>query len=164
MQNKANELVRSMQAEGLTLVLAESMTCGLAAAKLASCVGVSDVLLASLVCYTPKAKKKLLQVKQTTIQRYTCESHEVTREMAENLSKLIQADVYAAITGLASADGSETSEKPVGNVFYAISYQGTTHDFRKVFRGTPLEVKTKAAKELYRLILKLIKQKKPYVT
>ncbi len=158
MQKKANELVKRMQTEGLTLVLAESMTCGLAATKLSSCIGVSNVLLASLVCYTPKAKIQLLQVKQADIQKYTCESHEVTRQMADNLSKLVKADIYAAITGLASSDGSETSEKPVGTTFYAIRYKQKTTDYRKVFRGSPLEIKTKAAVYLYDLILKLVKQ------
>ncbi|MNJ86383.1 Nicotinamide-nucleotide amidohydrolase PncC [compost metagenome] len=145
-----------MKKEGLTLVLAESVTCGLAAAKLSSCVGVSDVLLASLVCYTPKAKIQLLQVKQASIRRYSCESKEVTREMAKNLSKIIKADLYAAVTGLASSNGSETEDKPVGTVFYAIRYQNKTHDIRKVFRGTPLEVKTKAAVTLYDLILRIM--------
>lgn len=156
-RKKANGLIQFMQKEGLTLVLAESMTCGLAAMKLSSCIGVSDVLLASLVCYTPKAKIQLLQVKPATIRRFTCESHEVTRKMALNLSKLVKADVYAAITGLASSDGSETKGKPVGTVFYAIRYNQKTHDFRSVFRGTPLEIKTKATGELYRLILNVIK-------
>lgn len=155
-RKKANILVTHMQEKGLTLALAESMTCGLAAAKLSSCIGVSDVLLASLVCYTPKAKMQLLQVKQATIRRYTCESAEVTKQMAENLSGLVKADVYAAVTGLASADGSETREKPVGTVFYAISCGKKTNEYRKVFRGTPLEIKTKAVIELYRLILKVI--------
>jgi nicotinamide-nucleotide amidase len=158
MQKKANELVKRMQTEGLTLVLAESMTCGLAATKLSSCIGVSNVLLASLVCYTPKAKIQLLQVKHAVIQQYSCESHEVTRQMTGNLSKLVKANIYAAITGLASSDGSETSEKPVGTTFYAIRYKGKTHDYRKVFRGTPLEIKTKAAIHLYDLILKLIEK------
>lgn len=157
MRNKANDLIKRMKEEGLTLALAESMTCGLAAAKLSSCVGVSDVLLASLVCYTPKAKIQLLQVKQATVRRYSCESREVTRQMAKNLSKSVKADIYAAITGLASSDGSETKDKPVGTVFYAIRYQNKTHDFRKVFRGAPLEIKTKAALKLYDLMLKLIK-------
>ncbi|MDF3027263.1 MAG: hypothetical protein K0S23_1570 [Fluviicola sp.] len=160
MRNKANDLIRHMQEEGLTLVLAESMTCGLAAMKLSSCIGVSDVLIASLVCYTPKAKMELLNVKKTSIQRYTCESQEVTRQMTQNLSELVAADVYAAITGLASSDGSETKEKPVGTVFYAIRYKRKTYDFQKLFRGTPLEIKTKAALELYKLILKLLKEQK----
>lgn len=149
-----------MRSEGLTLVLAESVTCGLAAMKLSSCIGVSEVLLASTVCYTPEAKKQLLNVKEATISKYTCESPEVTREMAKSLPKLIKADVYAAITGLASSDGSETQEKPVGTIFYAIHYKGKTHDFKKVFLGTPLEIKTKAAIEIYSLILELLKADK----
>lgn len=99
---------------------------------------------------------QLLQVKRATISRHTCESAEVTREMAENLSEQVEASIYAAITGLASSDGSVTRDKPVGTVFYAIHYQDETHDFRKVFRGSPLKIKTKAAVELYELILKLV--------
>jgi nicotinamide-nucleotide amidase len=82
----------------------------------------------------------------------------VTAEMAENLSELLEADVYAAITCLASADGSETKDKPVGTVFLAIRHKNKTRNFKKIFRGTPLEIKTKAVVELYGLILKLIKQ------
>lgn len=159
MRNKANDLIRQMQEEGLTLALAESMTCGLAAMKLSSCVGVSDVLLASLVCYTPDAKMQLLDLKPGTIKQYSCESPEVTRQMAQHLSKLVKADLYAAITGLASSDGSETEDKPVGTVFFSIYYKRKSSDFKKVFRGTPLEIKTKAAIELYKLILKLIRDK-----
>ena len=156
MRQKANEFIHKMQEEELTLALAESITSGLAAAKLSSCVGVSEVLTASLVCYTPEAKMELLGVKQKTIDRYTCESAEVTREMAQQLTKLVTADVYAAITGLASSDGSETKDKPVGTVFFCILIAERVHAFRKVFRGTPLEIKKKAALEVYKLILGLL--------
>nr|WP_294860611.1 nicotinamide-nucleotide amidohydrolase family protein [uncultured Fluviicola sp.] len=161
MKNRANDLIQLMREEGLTLVLAESMTCGLAAMKLSSCIGVSDVLLASIVCYTPKAKIQLLQVKLATIKRHTCESRQVTRQMTGNLAKMLKADIYAAITGLASEDGSETKDKPVGTVFYSIRYNAKIHDFRKVFRGSPLEIKTKAALWLYKLILKLVRNENP---
>lgn len=145
-----------MKQKELTLALAESITCGLAAMKLSSCVGVSDVLTASFVCYTPKAKMELLEVEKSIIERCTCESPEVTQQMAQHLSKRIKADVYAAITGLASPDGSETKEKPVGSVFYAVCYQNKTYNFRQVFHGSPLEIKTKAAVKLYDFILDVI--------
>jgi len=156
LQNKANDLVQRMKKEDLKLALAESITCGFAAAKLSSCVGVSDVLTASIVCYTPQAKMQVLNVKKTTIKRFTCESIEVTRQMAHHLPKLIDADVYAAVTGLASSNGEETAEKPVGTVFFSIYHKNKNHDFQKVFKGTPLQIKTKAAMELYHLILKVI--------
>ena len=155
MKRKANTLIKHMKEKELTLALAESITCGLAAMKLSSCIGVSDVLTASVVCYTPQAKMELLQVDRSIIDKCTCESPEVTQQMARNLSNQVHADVYAAITGLASPDGSETKEKPVGTVFYAIYFKKKTYDFREVFRGTPLEVKTKAAVKLYDYILEV---------
>lgn len=156
MKRKANELIRKLREQQLKLALAESITCGLAANKLSSCVGVSDVLTSSIVCYTPEAKMQVLGINEETIARYTCESPEVTREMAHGLPKLVEADIYTAITGLASSDGSETKEKPVGTVFYCIIYQGKVYEFRKLFYGPPLEVKKKAADALYALILEVV--------
>lgn len=153
MKRTVNEFIKSMMAEKLTIALAESITCGLAANKLSSCVGVSEVFVASVVCYTPEAKMQLLGVKRKTIETHTCESPEVTMEMAKSLPELVKADVYAAITGLASSDGSETTEKPVGTVFYCILFKDKTFEFSKLFRGTPLEIKEKASVGLYSLIL-----------
>jgi len=160
MKNRANEFIKKMQQRGLTIVLAESVTCGLAAHKLSSYRGVSDVLKGSVVCYVPEAKKKLLGVKQSVMDKYTCESAEVTREMASLLPNLLKADIYAAITGLASAGGSETKTKPVGTIFFCIIYKGKVMDFRQVFRGTPLQIRTKACVALYQLILHTILDQK----
>lgn len=156
MKRIPNDLIQTLRDKQLTLALAESITCGLAAAKLSSCIGVSDVLITSLVCYTPQAKMDLLRVEKSTIDKHTCESPEVTEQMAQHLSKIIRADIYAAITGLASSDGSETKAKPVGTVFFSIVYKGKTHAFKYVFNGSPLEVKKKACIKLYELILEKV--------
>lgn len=156
MKRIPNEFIRKLREQKLTLALAESVTCGLAANKLSSCVGVSDVLTSSIVCYTPEAKMQILGVKKSTIRQYTCESAEVTRQMAQHLSALVEADIYAAITGLASSDGSETKEKPVGTVFYCVIFKDKAFEFRQVFRGSPLEIKTKASVRLYELILEQV--------
>lgn len=153
MKRIPNKLVNKLRDKGLRLALAESITCGLAANKLSSCPGVSDVLTSSHVCYTAEAKMQVLSVNKATIDRHTCESPEVTAEMARHLPALVEADIYAAVTGLASSDGSETSEKPVGTVFFCIVYKGKSHHFRHVFNGQPLEIKKKACTRLYELIL-----------
>ncbi len=44
---------------------------------------------------------------------------QVTTALAKNLPKLIKADIHVAITGLASAGGTETKDKPVGTIFFA---------------------------------------------
>lgn len=157
MKKAAKKLVKKLKENNLTLALAESMTCGLAAHKLSGCVGVSDVLAGAIVCYTPGVKQKLLGISKTTILKHTCESKEVTEELSKKLSKLIKADIHAAITGLASEGGSETKEKPVGTVFLSVYYKRKLYHEQKLFRGTPLDIRKKASDALYGFILKCLK-------
>lgn len=145
--------IRTLKEKKLKLALAESMTCGLAANLLAGIPGTSEVLAGSIVCYSPELKTSLMGVEESLIERYSCESMEVTEALVKKLPKLIGADVYAAITGLASAGGSETRYKPVGSVFLVICYKRKIFRQKKVFRGTPLSIRKKACYELYRMIL-----------
>lgn len=152
-----NKLIKTLKGMKLTLAFAESITCGLATQKLSNFKGTADVLKVSIICYTPEVKIKLLKITQKSIQKFTCESAEVTAGLANNLHRLIQADLCAAITGLASPGGTETKEKPVGTVFFAVRYKNKIYHHRKVFRGTPLEKREKACEELYCFILKITK-------
>lgn len=161
MNKKINDFVKSLQEQKLTLALAESITCGLAAQKLATCKGTSEILKGAIVCYSPEVKMSLMKIPGKVIDRHTCESMEVTKQLALNLAKLIDADIHAAITGLASPGGSETKQKPVGTVFYCIRYKNRTITERKVFRGSPLQVRKAACMALYELIMeKVVKKKK----
>lgn len=157
MNKKINSFIKRLKEKKLTLALAESMTCGLAAHMLSTVPGTAEVLKGSLVCYTPEVKTGVLKVPKKLIDRFTAESMEVTEALARNLSKIMKADIYAAITGLASSDGSETKNKPVGTVFFCILYRKNISKERKVFNGTPLEVREKACLNLYSHIIKMIK-------
>jgi nicotinamide-nucleotide amidase len=159
MRREINELVKSLQKKKLTLALAESATCGLAASKLATCKGTSEILKGAIICYSPEVKNKILGVPKKMLERYTPESMEVTEKLAKNLSKLFDADIYAAITGLAAEGGSETKEKPVGTVFLCIKYENKMIKERKVFKGSPLQIRTKACIALFELIVKEIVKK-----
>jgi nicotinamide-nucleotide amidase len=156
MERPANTLLKQMRNKGLTLAIAESMTCGMAAAKLGNVSRTSDVLLGSVVCYTPEVKKHVLRIPSSVIKKHTCESREVTKLLAKNLHALIKADICVAITGLASKGGSETARKPVGTVFLSLYINNSSYNYRKVFRGSPHEIKKKTCKTLYELILKKI--------
>src|SRR4051812_1644453 len=113
MDKRISQFITRMIDQDLSLALAESVTCGLAAAKLATCPGTFDVLRGSVVCYHEKVKKELLKVPATHIKKYTAESAQVTQDLVKGLKPLVTADVYGAITGLASSGGSETKTKPV---------------------------------------------------
>jgi PncC family amidohydrolase len=153
----ANKLIKTLKEKELTLALAESVTCGLATQKLSNFKGTADVLKGSIICYTPEVKINLLGVTQKCISDYTCESREVTEQLAEKLYPLIKADICAALTGLASAGGSETKSKPVGTVFIAVRFKHKVHHLRKVFKGSPLQIRQKACDELYSFILTLVR-------
>lgn len=152
----ANALVKKLQKRSVKIALAESITCGLATSKLGVYKGVASILAGSVVCYTPEVKGDLLKVRKSTMDEYTCESQEVTDELAQNLVSVIEADLHAAITGLACAGGSETKEKPVGTVFFSIFYKSRLFRERRLFRGTPSEVREKACDFLYDFIIKTI--------
>ena len=160
MKKPANTLIRLLQEQEQTLALAESMTCGLAAHQLSNVKGTSEVLLGSMVCYHESAKSCLLHVDKKLIKKYTAESQQVTDVLAKKLSRLIKADYYGAITGLASEGGSERKGKPVGTVFFSVYHKRKMHRLRKVFRGTPLEIRKKAVNALYELIIKIANPRK----
>lgn len=152
----STQLIRLFQEHQLTLALAESMTCGLAAHTLASIRGTSDVFMGSIVCYHEDVKKCVLRVSPQLLKKYTAESQEVTDEMVKQLKKLVNADVYAAVTGLASGGGSETRSKPVGTVFYSILAGGKLHRVQKKFTGPPLMIRRKACEFMYREIMRRV--------
>ena len=156
MKTKASLLIKKMKSKGLTLALAESMTCGLAANKLSLTPGTSDVLIGSIVCYSPQLKMSLLKISKAKVETYTCESKQITQAMAVNLSKIVKADVYAAITGLASPGGSETKKKPVGTVFFCIKKGSKHYNYKRRFYGSPLTIHKKACAALYDFILSKI--------
>jgi nicotinamide-nucleotide amidase len=159
MNSKISTFVKTLQEKKLTIAFAESITCGLVAQKLATCPGTSDILKGAIVCYSPEVKKELLKISARTIRRYSCESLQVTRKLAQNLAPLIKADIHAAITGLASPGGSESKSKPVGTVFICAVYKGKIHSERKQFRGSPLTIRTKACMALYNMVLEILDKK-----
>jgi nicotinamide-nucleotide amidase len=154
MDAKISAFVHKLKDKELKVAFAESMTCGMLAEKLATCIGTSDVLAGSIVCYQPEVKKELFKVPQRMIDKYSCESMQVTELLAKNLTKLITADIYAAITGLAAPGGSESKSKPVGTVFFCVYYKRKIHKLKKRFRGEPQEIRLKACKAMYDFILR----------
>lgn len=153
MKTLVKDLLQKLQEKNLTLALAESVTCGLAAHQLNIAEGTSEVFMGSIVCYNEKVKTDLLKVDPEIIKKYSAESQEVTDELVKNLPCLIKADIYGAITGLCVKGGSETPEKPVGTVFFSVLFNGKLIQQREVFMGTPQAIKEKACSNLYKIIL-----------
>ncbi len=136
-------VVELLIANDLTVTCAESCTGGMLSAKLIDVPGVSEVYKSGLVTYSNKAKRKVLNVKKPTLQKYGAVSRQTAEEMAKGAAAFSKSDVAVAITGIAGPDGG-SEEKPVGLVYIACNVKGnvTVKEFH--FFGNRTQVRESA--------------------
>jgi nicotinamide-nucleotide amidase len=131
----------------LSIAFAESATAGRLTAEFSLVDNAGKFLKGGIACYDACLKESLLKVPAKLVKKYTPESMEVTEAIASGLSRLIEADLHIGITGLPSAGGSETPEKPVGTMFiYGMHGTKTIFSDRIVFAGSPEEVVLQSVK------------------
>ena len=109
--------------QDMTISCAESCTGGLLSAALVNVPGISELFKAGLVTYSNKAKRRLLGVKKSTLQKYGAVSRQTAEEMVKGLLADSRTDVGISVTGIAGPDGG-TKEKPVGLVYIGCSVKG----------------------------------------
>jgi nicotinamide-nucleotide amidase len=116
-ERSVQELVlERCRAARLTLGTAESCTGGLAAGRLTSIPGSSDVFRGGIVAYDNGVKETLLGVSPGVLESHGAVSAEAAAAMAEGARERLGVDVAVAVTGIAGPGGG-TPEKPVGLVF-----------------------------------------------
>ena len=109
-------IVHFLKERSLTLTTAESCTGGMIAARITDVPGASEVFKQGLVTYSNRAKRKLLDVKKTTLKEYGAVSEKTAKEMAKNGAFITGSDACVSVTGTAGPTGG-TEEKPVGLVY-----------------------------------------------
>ncbi len=112
-------------AKGITISCCESCTGGLLAKSLTDIAGISKVFDRGLATYSWKAKTEELGVKLETLEKYTAESPEVAREMAEGLREKTGSDICISITGVAGPEDIDET-RPAGLAYIGICYEGKT--------------------------------------
>jgi nicotinamide-nucleotide amidase len=119
-RNSAHALAdRLKQRSSDRVVFAESCTCGLVAALLGQCPGVSEWLCGSAVTYRESVKQQWLSVAAETLEEFTAESLETTCEMAIGvLQKTGEAGFSAAVTGHLGPDAPPEID---GRIFLAVA-------------------------------------------
>ncbi len=130
-------------ANKLTITCAESCTGGLLSARLVNVPGISEVYKTGVVTYANKAKRRLLGVKKSTLQKYGAVSEKTAEEMAKGAAVMFKADVAVAVTGIAGPDGG-TAEKPVGLVYIACHVKGKTTVREYRFSGNRYKIRESA--------------------
>jgi len=109
-----------LKAQNKTLATAESCTGGAIASLITSIAGASNYFKGAVVSYAAEIKEQLLNVKASTIEKYSVVSKEVAKEMARNARIVLNSDYAIATTGNAGPTTDKT-DKSVGTVFIAIA-------------------------------------------
>ncbi|MDR2670357.1 MAG: competence/damage-inducible protein A [Oscillospiraceae bacterium] len=109
-----------LRERGKTLALAESCTGGLIAGRLTEIPGASQVFRGGAVAYDNAAKTAMLGVSERLLGLYGAVSEPVALAMARGALVQMNADVAAAVTGLAGPDGDGSGTAP-GTVCLALA-------------------------------------------
>ena len=115
-------------AKKLSISTAESFTGGLIAERLTKKAGSSQYFLGSIVAYSKKIKKELLNIEQEILTKYGAVSRECVKAMAENAAVIFNSKIAVATTG--AAGPAKHDSKSAGTMFVSIFYQGETKIFK----------------------------------
>jgi nicotinamide-nucleotide amidase len=108
-----------LDAKGLTLGLAESLTGGLLGARLTAAPGASAWFRGAVVSYASEVKFDLLGVPEGPVVSATA-----AEAMALGARKVLGADVGLAVTGVAGP--AEQDGQPPGTVFVGLAFEDAT--------------------------------------
>jgi nicotinamide-nucleotide amidase len=133
-------IVALLKKHDLTLTTAESCTGGLLSGRLVNVPGVSDVFRQGFVTYSNKAKRKILDVKKSTLKKYGAVSKQTAKEMAAGAAINTGSDVAISITGLAGPGGA-TEDKPVGMVCMGCYINENSYVKEYVFSGNRQKIR-----------------------
>ena len=136
-------IVHFLKERTLTLTTAESCTGGMIAARITDVPGASEVFKQGLVTYSNRAKRKLLDVKKTTLKEYGAVSEKTAKEMAKNGAFITGSDACVSVTGTAGPTGG-TEEKPVGLVYIGCCYNNKTVVKEFHFKGERQKIREQA--------------------
>jgi nicotinamide-nucleotide amidase len=113
-QSMESVVLDLLRARRSSLAVAESVSGGLVAARLAAIPGASDVLRGGVVAYANAVKFALLGVPVGPVV-----TSEAAAAMAAGVRRLLKADVGLATTGVAGP--AEQEARPVGTVFLGLA-------------------------------------------
>ena len=155
----AQQVITKCADRGIRLVLAESLTGGLAASSLVSVPGASAVLLAAVVAYHDAAKHQLLGVPSMTLVTFGAVSAQTAEAMALGAKSLIKeaeglksGQIYGiATTGVAGPDLQEG--KPVGQVHLGFALDGVAESVSLRLFGSRDENRLQATVALFQTLL-----------
>ena len=150
-----------MTKTGKSVSTAESCTGGLVARIITEVPGSSEYFKGGVVSYTNEIKMKFLNVRQSTLDRFTEVSAQTAAEMADGIRRGMDTSFGLSVTGVAGPGGA-TGENPVGSVYMAIASDSEeTKVYHKIFPGNRAAVRAGAACFIISALFDILKARQP---
>jgi nicotinamide-nucleotide amidase len=121
----------ALRSRGWTIATAESCTGGLVSKMITSVPGASEYFRGGIVSYSDDAKRDLLGVEHSLIERHGAVSEEVAAAMALGARARLKSTVGVSVTGIAGPGGG-TDEKPVGLIYIGLADASGKTQVRKM--------------------------------
>jgi PncC family amidohydrolase len=147
-----------LRQRGWRLAVAESCTGGLVAHRLTNVPGSSDYFVGGIVAYAYEAKVRLLGVRWETLEKFGAVSQETVIEMARGVRLALQADLSAAVSGIAGPGGG-MPDKPVGLTWIGLSASDGEQAWSYVWEGDRLKNKEQSADQVLHLLVDYLQGK-----
>ncbi len=153
----SGQLVSLLIEKGLQIAHAESCTGGLLSKYITDQPGASQVFQCGVISYSGLIKHQVLGVSAETLAQFGEVSAQTALEMAEGVRCVAQSDIGVGITGIAGPGGG-SKEKPVGLVYFAVSYGDQCEATRlELFDlKSREEVREKTVRSVLEYLLKII--------
>ena len=128
------DIAERLLARQWRLAVAESATGGLLGHWITDVAGSSAYFWGGVIAYSNEVKRRLLGVRQESLDRSGAVSHQVALEMARGTRCATGADVALSITGIAGPTGA-TSFKPLGLYYIGLATPRECWSWRHDFAG-----------------------------
>ena len=147
----------ALQARGVTLAVAESLTGGRLSGMLTSQPGSSEYFVGGVVCYTPRAKIIQTGIDPKTIAEHGLVSEQTALGLARGIAQRLFTQIGLGITGAAGPEAH--GGRPVGTVFIAVADKAREIVKEFAFEGGREDIQKKAAQAALGMLWLYLKDK-----
>ena len=146
-----NKLIKNK----ITVSTAESCTGGILANSFIKYKNASKIFKTGYITYSNKSKIDNFKINKNILNKYGAVSYQVAKIMVENFYKKEKCILSISTTGIAGPNGA-TTLKPVGLVYIGIKYKLKIIIYKKIFKGSRIQIQKKTVRFIFNKISKLI--------
>ena len=152
---KIINVIEELKKRQLTISSVESFTGGLFASSITEIPGVSKIYLGTLVSYSTKIKKDVLNVDSDVLNNYGVISKECAEEMLVKGKEMFNSNIVVSFTGNAGPDSMENKE--AGLIYIGICINDSNHIYELNIKKERNVVRKEAVKFAFDKIYELLK-------